>query len=397
MLPKTRCGGEAVPEGIEKRGKNSWSVRVYMGYDARTKKRRYVRVTIRGSYKDAQRVRAELLRQREEHRLAGRGAGRITVAEFLRQWLKGREGSLAPTSVVRYRQWLELHVIPYVGHLRLRQLTPLDVQACLTAAREKGLGPATVRYVRQVLRAALQQAVEMGVIAENPCDRVKPDRQRPPQREMPSLQQIGRLLAAASGSRWGPLVMLALATGMRLGELLGLRWGDVDTGAGVIRVQRQVVYLRGQLMEGPAKAGSARAVPLGRWARQALERQRELWRQEVGRDPSPEERVFIGRRGTEATPWMVEKAFRDMVGDAGLQRLRLHDLRHLAASLMVGQGASVRAVAEVLGHRRPSITLDVYSHVLAGGGRQAVGLLDEAIEEAMSGGNARRSGQEEPV
>jgi integrase len=94
---------------------------------------------------------------------------------------------------------------------------------------------------------------------------------------------------------------------------------------------------------------------------------------------------------------MVEKAFRDMVGDAGLQRLRLHDLRHLAASLMVGQGASVRAVAEVLGHRRPSITLDVYSHVLAGGGRQAVGLLDEAIEEAMSGGNARRSGQEEAV
>jgi integrase len=397
MLPKTRCGGEAVPEGIEKRGKNSWSVRVYMGYDARTKKRRYVRVTIRGSYKDAQRVRAELLRQREEHRLAGRGAGRITVAEFLRQWLKGREGSLAPTSVVRYRQWLELHVIPYVGHLRLRQLTPLDVQACLTAAREKGLGPATVRYVRQVLRAALQQAVEMGIIAENPCDRVKPDRQRPPQREMPSLQQIGRLLAAASGSRWGPLVMLALATGMRLGELLGLRWGDVDTGAGVIRVQRQVVYLRGQLMEGPAKAGSARAVPLGRWARQALERQRELWRQEVGRDPRPEERVFISGRGTEATPRIVQDAFRRIARNAGLERLRLHDLRHLAASLMVGQGTSVRAVAEVLGHRRPSITLDVYSHVLAGGGGQAVGLLDEAIEEAMSGGSAHRSGQEEAV
>jgi integrase len=248
-----------------------------------------------------------------------------------------------------------------------------------------------------VLRAALQQAVEMGVIAENPCDRVKPDRQRPPQREMPSLQQIGRLLAAASGSRWGPLVMLALATGMRLGELLGLRWSDVDTGAGVIRVQRQVVYLRGQLMEGPAKAGSARAVPLGRWARQALERQRELWRQEMGRDPSPEERVFISGRGTEATPRIVQDAFRRIARNAGLERLRLHDLRHLAASLMVGQGASVRAVAEMLGHRRPSITLDVYSHVLTGGGRQLVGLLDEAIEEAVSEGGAHQSGQEEAV
>lgn len=383
-----------MPEGIEKRGKNSWSVRVYMGYDARTGKRRYVRVTIRGSYKEAQRVRAELLRQREERKLAGRGAGRITVAEFLRQWLKGREGGLAPKSVERYRQWLELHVIPHVGHLRLRQLSPLDVQACLAAAREKGLGPATVRYVRQVLRAALQQAVEMGVIAENPCDRVRPERYRPPRREMPSPEEIGRLLAAASGARWGPLVMLALATGMRLGELLGLRWGDVDLGAGVIRVQRQVVYLQGQLMEGPTKAGSARTVPLGRWARSALERQRELWRQEVGRDPRPEERVFIGRRGAEATPHMAQAAFRRTVKDAGLERLRLHDLRHLAASLMLGQGASVRAVAEVLGHRAPSITLDVYSHVLAGGGRQAVGLLDRAIEEAVGRGASGRAGAE---
>jgi len=375
-----------VPEGIERRGRNSWSVRVYMGYDARTRKRRYVRVTIRGSYKDAQRVRAELLRQREERRLAGRGAGRITVAEFLRQWLKGREGGLAPKSVERYRQWLELHVIPHIGHLRLRQLSPLDVQECLTAARDKGLGPATVRYVRQVLRAALQQAVEMGIVADNPCDRVRPERCRPPRREMPSPDQIGRLLLAASDARWGPLVVLALATGMRLGELLGLRWGDVDPGAGVIRVQRQVIYLRGQLMEGPAKAGSARTVPLGRWARSALERQRELWREEVGRDPRPEERVFIGRQGAAATPGMAYQAFRRLARRAGLEGLRLHDLRHLAASLMLGQGASVRAVAEVLGHRAPSMTLDVYSHVLADGGRQAVGSLDQALDGVLDRG-----------
>ena len=101
---------------------------------------------------------------------------------------------------------------------------------------------------------------------------------------------------------------------------------------------------------------------------------------------------------------MVQEAFRRIVRNAGLERLRLHDLRHLAASLMVGQGASVRAVAEVLGHRRPSITLDVYSHVLAGGGRQAVGLLDEAIEGAMSSegahqsdGGAHRAEEEEAV
>jgi len=369
-----------MPEGIEKRGKSSWSVRVYLGYDSRTKKRKYVRVTIRGSYRDAQRVRAELLRKRDEGRLrAPPGAARLTVGEFLRRWLAGREGELAPRTVAGQRNIIERYLAPVIGHLRLREVAPSDVQEVILRAREKGAQQGTIRNVHSVLRRAFREAVEMGLMADNPCDRARPGRYRPRQPQLPPLEQLVELLRVADGTPVGPMVRLAAATGMREGELLGLKWGDVDEERGVLRVQRSLSVVGGQAHERPAKARSARTVPLSEMALAALREQRERWRELCGREPGAGDYVFARDDGEPRSPRWAQYHFARVTAAAGLTGLRFHDLRHMVASLLLSRGANVRAVAEVLGHRVPSTTLDVYSHVLMGGAQQVVALLDDLL------------------
>jgi len=374
-----------MPEGIEKRGRSSWSVRVYVGYDSRAKRRRYVRVTVRGSYKDAQRVRAELLRKRDEGRLRTTpGSARLTVTEFLRRWLAGREGALAPRTVERQKGIVERHVIPVIGHLRLREVGPSDVQEVILRARERGLGQGSVRNVHAVLHRALKDAVDMGLISDNPCDRVRPGRYQPRQPELPPVERLAELLRVAEATPLGPLVMLAAATGLRQGEVLGLKWGDVDLERGALGVQRSVSLVGGKLHEREAKARSARLVPLSEMAQAALRRQRERWRELCGREPGADDYVFAREDGTAQRPRWVNYWYRRIVKQTGLPGLRFHDLRHMVASLLLAQGASVRAVAEVLGHRVPSTTLNVYSHVLMGGTREVVRLLDDLLLKRLS-------------
>lgn len=374
-----------MPEGIEKRGRSSWSVRVYVGYDSRAKKRRYVRVTVRGSYKDAQRVRAELLRKRDEGRLRRPpGSARLTVTEFLRRWLAGREGAVAPKTMEREKSIVEQHVVPVIGHLWLREVSPSDVQEVILRARERGLGQGSVRNVHAVLHRAFRHAVEMELMFDNPCDRVKPGRYQPRQPELPPVEKLAELLRVAEATPLGPLVMLAVATGMRRGEVLGLKWGDVDLERGVLKVQRSLSLANGRLYEREAKARSTRVVPLSEMAESALRKQRERWRELCGREPGADDYVFAREDGTAQRPQWVGHWHRRIANQAGLPGLRFHDLRHMVASLLLAQGASVRAVAEVLGHRVPSTTLNVYSHVLMGGTRDVVRLLDDLLLRRLS-------------
>lgn len=369
-----------MPEGIEKRGRNSWSVRVYMGYDSRQRKRKYIRVTVRGTYKDAQRVRAELLRRRDEGRLGqARGAGRVTVAAYLERWLAMRGGGLAPATVDRQRSIVQHHLVPVIGHLRLRELTPVDVQAVLLRARERGLGQGSVRNIHAVLRRALNDAVSMGLLPDNPCARVSPGVYRPRRPELPPPADLARLLREVEGSPVGPAIQLIAATGMRVGEALGLRWGDVDLERRLVQVRRTLSKTSGGVHERGAKAGSDRTIPLGDMACRALERQAAVWRQVMRREPGPGDHVFVREGGVPESARRVEYHLRQAAARLGMAGLRVHDLRHLVASLLLGHGVSVRVVAELLGHRVPSTTLDVYSHVLAGGSEEAVRLLDRLV------------------
>jgi integrase len=307
------------------------------------------------------------------------------VKEYLLGWLAGSKPSLRPSSYATYETLLRLHVIPFVGRHRLARLSPQHLQNLysdrLTAG---GLSPASVRKIHAVLHRALEQARKWRLIVQNPAaDVTLPRLER---REMSTLnrEQAKLLLEAASGDRLEALYILAITTGMREGELLGLQWGDVDPDAGSVHVQRTLYRgPEGFVLGEPKTRGSRRQVLLGPLALEGLRRHRvnqaaerllcgSSW-QDIGL-------IFPNELGRpmEASN-LRRRSFEPLLARAGLPHIRFHDLRHSAATLLLGQNVHPKVVSECLGHSQVSITLDLYSHVTPTMQRQAADAMESML------------------
>jgi integrase len=339
--------------------------------------------------------------QRLREALGQRDAGvvapgpRETVGRFLVSWLEGARSRLRPRTWDRYEENVRLHLEPTLGRIPLSRLSPYDVQRAHAALLKKGLAPATVRRAHAVLRAALQDALLWRQIASNPASLVRPPRGTA--REMTALNQIEAraLLQAARGGRLEALWVLAVTTGLRQGELLALRWEDVDLEGGSLRVTGTLSRVARedpadgepkthQVIAPPKTAHSRRRVDIGSLAvealrvhrgRQAEERLRaaNLW---VDRDL-----VFCGSMGGYLHPDQVDRQLKRLLADATLPAIRFHDLRHTAATLLLGRDVNPKKVSEMLGHSTVAITLDTYSHVLPGMHRQAALIMDELLTD----------------
>jgi integrase len=348
---------------IQRRGDRTYRISVELDRDPETGRRRRIWETISGTKRDAEARLAELIREVETGIAAE--PSRLTVADWLRQWLEMRRPHLRETTLERYRTAARVHLIPALGRHRLQELRPLHVQAAYAGWLGDGLSPTTVASLHRVLHRALEDAVRLQLVVRNVTDAVEAPA---PGRRLPDLQAVRPSAVLASladvGHPWRALVVLALHTGMRRGELAGLQWGDVDLDAATVAIRRsRTITHRGTIVEGPTKSlAGERVVPL------AADAVRELraWRREqlalrmaAGAGWAGDEWVFTA--GTEPlrpdaiTAWWGRHAQRH-----GL-RLRLHDLRHAAATLMAERGVPPRVIAEVLGHSRASFTLDVYA------------------------------------
>lgn len=312
---------------------------------------------------------------------------RQSVGAFLDRWL---EDSAKPTLRARtyasYKQMIDLHLKPGLGHIELSKLTPQDVQKYLNtksgalqkrqpvqkegepAPEPKLLSPRTVLYSRAILRRALGQAVKWGMAARNSAALVDPPKMN--RKEICPLDADGAkaLLSEAKGTPYEALFSVGLAVGLRLGEVLGLRWEDVDLKAGSLRVVNQLQRIDGEykLVE-PKSKKSRRTIPLPKQAIEALKDLR--LKQEFQKKPAAGEKwqswglVFISELGTPLDERNVRRALYALLEKAKLPRVRFHDLRHTCASLLLAQGVPARVVMEVLGHSQISLTLDTYSHV----------------------------------
>ncbi len=228
---------------IRKRGKDSWEVRVDIGRDPTTGKRRQVSRTVRGRKRDAEALLASLISQHELGIDAPRG--RQTVGDFLQHWLREyAKPNTAPKTFRRYEEIVRLHLTPVIGSMSLSKLRPSDIQAVHRKVAEKGLSARTALHCHRVLKEALQHAVKWQFLSLNPAHRV--DAPRPQRHDMAAQRpdDLKRLLDAADKTRYGPLVTVALLTGLRMGELFGLRWLDVDLDDGILRVQQTCQWLR---------------------------------------------------------------------------------------------------------------------------------------------------------
>ncbi len=306
---------------------------------------------------------------------------RQSVRQYLEAWLESVQPSLRPRTLRRYEEYVRLHAIPELGRLPLSRLTPHHLQRLYAGRLDAGLSQTTVAHRHAVLHRARGQATRWGLTARNVADLVTPPRIVRHDMQALSPEQARAFLAAAREERLEALYAVALTTGMRQGELLALRWRDVDLEGGRLQVVATLQRTRDGFTFAEPKTGhSRRQVGLTEAAIVSLREHRskqaaeQLW---LGAAWEDKDLVFANEVGRpiEATN-LLRRSFSPLLERAGLPRIRFHDLRHTAATLMLGRGVQPKIVSEMLGHSQIAVTLDLYSHVTP--------TMQKAATEAMN-------------
>lgn len=315
----------------------------------------------------------------------------IRVRDFLQEWLDDIvEPNLRPRTVTAYTSQVTRYIEPALGHHRLDAVEPHHVQAMLTALRRRGLSVATVAQTHRVAHRAFEQAREWRLIRDNPVSLVRLPQGDRRERSVLAPAQVRALLAKAgeADDRLEPLYAVAVSTGLRLGELLGLAWADVDVDAGVLRVRHQLQQVdRKWRLDPPKSARGRRTIALPATAVAALRRRRaqqsadrlkagpDFWHPVAGL----EDLVFTTGVGTPLSARNVSRSFKAALTRAGLPDVRFHDLRHAAASYLAAGGVTQRAVMDILGHSSSSLTTEVYTHLLDDQRRDAAARMDTLL------------------
>lgn len=311
--------------------------------------------------------------------------GNATVGEYLARWLSSAVASnVKPVTYESYARLIRCHIEPALGRRKLSKLKPGDLQGFYHDKLSSGLSPTTVRYLHAIMHRALYQAVRWEYIDRNPAASVDPpkpakDEIRPLDRE-----QANALLEAARGDKYEALYIVALTTGVRIGELLALRWADVDLEAGTVRVQRTLSAAKSGPRFTSPKSGKGRSIALTRRASEALKRHRATQnadRLKRGEDWTDHNLLFPTSTGNPMRPSsLTRRHFKPLLEQAGLSRsVRFHDLRHTCATLLLAAGHNPKLVQDLLGHASVAMTLDRYSHVMPGMSEQTAAAMEAAL------------------
>jgi integrase len=326
---------------------------------------------------------------------------RETVAAYLARWLKIHESQVKPSTLASYQMHVDVHIAPAIGDLPLKKLTRATLTTFYAGLRRRArprgkeqegaqapLAPATVRRIAATLHKALADAVDEGTLGWNPGDRVKLPKEKAGElRELQSWEagELKAFIEVTDSDRLAPMWRLFAFTGMRRGEVVGLKWRDVDLKAGTISVRRALAVVGNELQETTPKRGRARVVNLDAATTAALEswRKRQARERDAWPAPWPEgHRVFTLEDGSDLHPDLVTRAFARHVKVAGVPPIRLHDVRHTHASLALRSGQPVKVVSERLGHADVAFTMRVYQHVLPGMQQEAADSFAALVEAA---------------
>lgn len=395
---------------IRKRGKDSWAVVIELDRtpDGRRRQRWHA---VKGGKKDAERELARLLNDVATGEYVE--PSRMTVAAFLEQWLATyAKPNVAPRTYERYEEIVRIHLVPNLGRNLLTKLSPMQIQAYYAAALQAGgtdlkkhnkeendntaarsskrdsekraLSPTTVLQHHRVLHKALECAVKWQIVARNVADAVEPPRRARREMQTLSAEQVRRLLQEAEDTEDYALIYVAVNTGLRRGELLGLKWEDIDLKEGAAQIRRSLQRIRGEgiVAREPKTHRSRRSVSLPPTVVEVLKKQKAGQAREKlfwGEAYQDNGLVFATSLGTPIEPANLSRRFQRLINSAGLPATRFHDLRHAHASLMLKAGVHPKIVSERLGHSAVGITLDTYSHVLPNLQKEAARKLDEQL------------------
>lgn len=376
-LGKRRSKGDGA---VFRRSDGRWVGQVNLGW----RDGRRVRKTVQGATrKDVQDAVRALLRNVEDGIPPPTRSPRLN--EFLKQWLVSVKPALRPSTYVSYEGIVRLHIAPEIGHVHMDKLS-VDQVAGLIARKvsDSRFSPRSTHYVLQVLRIALNKAVRWGVVPRNVATLVDAPRVAHQDVRVLSPEETKRLLEAARSDAMEGLVVLAVSTGLRLGEALGLQWPDIDLDRRQLRVNKALQRVAGQgqvLMETKTRR-SRRSIVLPVRTAEALRRQSVRQgdqRRAAGSDWHEGGFVFTSSTGRPLDQRNVLRTFGRILRTARLPKMRFHDLRHSCASLLLAEGVSPRVVMEMLGHSRISVTMDTYTHVMPALMTDAADAIDRSL------------------
>jgi integrase len=308
-----------------------------------------------------------------------------TLERFAEHWLKDVVGPrLRPSTLSSYRETLRLHILPPLGRMNLRSLTPTHVRTLLANKAADGLGRRSVQIIHSTLRTMLSDAMREELIERNVATVVRPPSAQQVEVQPWSTVEASRFLAASADHRLHALFAVGVALGLRKGELLALRWDDVDLEGGVVHVRQNVQRLPEiGLVFGPPKSNkSRRTIPLPAASAKVLRTHRANQAAEalaLGPAWGESGLVFTSAVGTVIEPRNLNRFFDELIAKAGVRRIRFHDLRHTCASLLLAQHVPARIVMEILGHSQLAMTTDLYSHVMPTALREAADAMDRVF------------------
>ena len=374
---------------ITRRGKKSWRIKFDTGRDALTGERQTAYVTVKGTRREAQ---EELTR-----RLHALDSGtfvepaKTTLAEWLDQWFVDQH-SLAGKTRERYGELIAGQIKPHLGRFLVQKIRPAQIKAWHgTLLREGGakggpLAPRTVGHAHKVLAKALADAMRLELVPRNVAAAVPAPKVEARELEILSEVQIAAVTSSLRGLPIYPVAALALASGMRRGELLALRWSDVDFDGGKVRVERSLEETaKGLRFKPPKTKHGRRAISLPASALEMLRDHRRAhleWRLRHAMGKLPDDAlVFPGADDAPRAPSGLTREWRQVVTAKGLPRVSFHALRHSHASMLIAASVDVLTVSRRLGHGSPSITLGVYAHLFSNTDDRAASAIDATLGE----------------
>lgn len=343
---------------IVARGNNRWLVRISLGRDEATGRRRYLNRTISGPHRAAQLfLSRQVLVRAETGKLHGAD---ITLNAYLDHWLRiAAQPKVRPKTYRDYASLLERYIRPALGACTLQELKPLAIQAVYHEMLQRKLSARTVRYAHSVLHSALEQAVSWRQLALNPSAGLALPKVQSGAVSVFSIDQARLFLNKAQSSRYGVALILALTTGLRPSELLSASWTSINWDKGSLTVQRTLEKGRGWQFQMTKRPASRRQVKLQTWVLRLLADLRE------NAGPSAEQdQIFQTQSGGPINSDYLGRVMKKILAEANLPLIRLYDLRHSAASLALAAGVPAKIISEQLGHASTAFTLQTYTHLL---------------------------------
>ena len=367
---------------IKQRTKGSWSISIYLGKDSKTNKKKYKWYTVKGNKKDAETFLTEKLRELDTGIFIDNKD--INVRQYFNFWYEQHCLSrLSPTTYESYRRNLDNYILEELGHIKLEELKPMHLQTFYNKCSKKGLSNKTILYFHRIIHCALKQAMKWQFIIRNVADCVdtpKPEKYKP--LVLTSKETIELINVISNTDIYIP-VIIAIYTGMRRGEILGLTWNNIDLEQGTLKVVQALYPTKnGLIFSKPKTENSIRKISMPLTLVNILKDykiKQETVKNRLGNNYNDLDLVCSLDNGNPINPTTLNHKFRSLLKETNLPLIRFHDLRHTHASLLLKEHVEPKVISERLGHSNINITLDIYSHIYEETNMEVANTFDRLI------------------